>query len=258
LPYRYHARCGSTNLLVKDEAASAPAGLLVVADEQTEGRGRLGRSWSSRPGEDLTFSVLLRPSLPVTQAPLLSLVASLAIAEVFEALPGLGGRVRVKWPNDVLIDEKKVCGVLLESFLEGERLQWALAGIGVNVNSEPVALLRDLAPPQDEEWRGKPHPTSLRAETGMEVARGTLLADLLTQLTLRWTQVGEPRLLDGLRTRDALLGRHVEVLAGPPDGALVVAGEAVGIGAQGELLVRDANGREVQVFAGEVTLRTGE
>ena len=114
------ASCGSTNLQLKDEAAASPGGTLVITDDQTEGRGRLGRSWSSSPGEDLTFSVLLHPLMSPAEASLLSLAAALAIAEVLETLTGLEGRVRVKWPNDVLIDDKKVCGILLESSVEGD------------------------------------------------------------------------------------------------------------------------------------------
>ena len=140
LPYRYSARCASTNAEIKNQAAVSPSGTLQVTDEQTEGRGRLGRSWSSRPGEDLTFSVLLRPGASPSEACLLSLAAALATAEVLEALPGLGGRVKVKWPNDVLIDEKKVCGILLESSLAGARLEWVVAGIGLNVNSDPDSM----------------------------------------------------------------------------------------------------------------------
>jgi BirA family biotin operon repressor/biotin-[acetyl-CoA-carboxylase] ligase len=254
LPYLYHARCGSTNQELKSEAAAALAGTLVVTDDQTEGRGRLGRSWLSNPGEDLTFSVLQRPSMSAAEASLLSLAAALATAEVLEALPGLESRVWVKWPNDVYIDEKKVCGILLESSLDGARLEWVVAGIGLNVNSDPVATLEELEPAEREAWRGRPRPTSLRAELGRAVGRGWLLAELLARLSVRWGETAPADLLTHLRARDALLGRWVKVLAGPPDGALVVAGKAMGIGPQGELLVKDSEGSTVPVFAGEVTL----
>jgi BirA family biotin operon repressor/biotin-[acetyl-CoA-carboxylase] ligase len=254
LPYRYHQRCGSTNLLLKQEAAGSPTGTLVVTDDQTEGRGRLGRSWSSGPGEDLTFSVLLRPVTSPAEASLLSLAAALAVAEVLEVHAGLRDRVRVKWPNDVLIDDKKACGILLESSLEGERLDWVVAGIGLNVNSDPGALLAGLEPAEREAWGDRPQPTSLRAELGREVPRGRLLAELLVRLSLYLDGSATPELLSRLWARDALRGRRLRVFAGPPDGALVVAGEAMGIGSQGELLVRDGAGRIVRVFAGEVTL----
>ncbi len=193
LPYRYQSECGSTNLLLKADAALSATGTLLVTDHQTEGRGRLGRSWSSRPGEDLTFSVLLRPSLPPAEAPVLSLAAALATAEVLESLPGLKGRVRVKWPNDVLIDEKKVCGILLESSIVGAELAWVVAGIGLNVNSDPEARLATLAPAERETWHGRPLPTSLRVALGGEVARGRLLADLVASTAVAMDEHGQVR-----------------------------------------------------------------
>ena len=182
IPYRYNDRCPSTNLCLKKEAACLPAGTVMVTDAQTEGRGRLGRSWSSGPGEDLTFSVLLRPEGSAEECGLLSLAAAVAVAETLETLPGLGGRVRIKWPNDVLVDGKKVCGILLESSAMGERLEWVVVGIGLNVNSDPAAMLDCLDPAQRAAWRGRPAPTSLRAVSGSKIARGPLLAGMLTRL----------------------------------------------------------------------------
>jgi BirA family biotin operon repressor/biotin-[acetyl-CoA-carboxylase] ligase len=254
LPYHYYAQCGSTSLRLKQEAATSPGGTLVVTDHQTEGRGRLGRSWSSRPGEDLTFSVLLRPATSPEEAPLLSLAAALAVTEVLELTPGLQGRTRVKWPNDVLIDDKKVCGILLESSLEGSRLEWVVAGLGLNVNSDPGVVMAGLAPAERDSWRGRPAATSLLAELGREVPRGALLAELLVRLSLRWAGAGLSDMLTQLRARDALLGMELQVFAGPPDGALVAAGKASGIGPQGELLLEQEDGKIVPVFAGEVTL----
>lgn len=258
LPYRYLDRCGSTNAVLKKDVASSPTGMLVITDEQTEGRGRLGRTWSSEAGKDLVFSVLLRPAMPPEHVPLLSLAAGVAAAEALDRLPGLAGRVRVKWPNDVLLGDKKVCGILLESHVKGGRLDWVVAGIGLNVNSDPTTMLRHLTSAQKEEWQGKPQPTSLAAELGGEVQRGTLLADLLVRLTRRWMRPDPPRLLEGIRRFDALLGHQVEVFAGPPTDLLVAAGEAVGIGPAGELLVRDLDGETVRVVAGEVTVRSDE
>jgi BirA family biotin operon repressor/biotin-[acetyl-CoA-carboxylase] ligase len=256
LPYRYLDRCGSTNAVLKKSAASSPTGTLVVADEQTEGRGRLGRTWSSEAGKDLVFSILLRPTMPPEHIPLLSLAAGVATAEVLGRLPGLAGRMRVKWPNDVLVGEKKVCGILLESRMTAGRLDWVVAGIGLNVNSDPAARLRHLTAAQQEEWQGRPQPTSLAAELGDQVPRGGLLADLLVELSRRWMRPDPAGLAEGLRGLDALLGRQVEVFAGPPDDLLLIAGRAVGIGLAGELLVEDLRGKTTPIVAGEVTVRT--
>jgi BirA family biotin operon repressor/biotin-[acetyl-CoA-carboxylase] ligase len=258
LPYHYQARCPSTNAVLRQEAASSPSGTVVVTDEQTGGRGRLGRTWVSEPGKDLTFSVLVLPSLAPAQVHLLSLAAALAVADAVDELlhaEGGEGLVQVKWPNDVLLDGKKVCGVLLEGSLDSDRVLWAIAGIGLNVNSAPSDMISGLGPEKGQDWQGRPQPLSLREHLGREVPRAPLLAALLCSLTRRWTEAGAPDLLDDLRGRDALAGRRIEVFAGPPGNEPVVAGEAAGIGPEGQLLVLESTGRTVPVFAGEVTVR---
>lgn len=255
LPFEHLGSCESTNRVLKEAAPSSPTGMVVVTDEQTGGRGRLGRTWVSGAGRDLTFSVLLRPSLAPAQAHLLSLAAALAVAEVLETIPGLEGRVGIKWPNDLLLGERKLCGILLEGSMDADRLQWAVAGIGLNVNSDPADLVGGLFAEARAEWVGKPEPTSLRGHLGREVPRGTLLVALLARLTERWTGAAERDVLDGIRRRDVLSGRRVEVLSGPPRNEVLVAGEVLGIGPEGQLLVRNASGETVAVFAGDVTLR---
>ena len=266
LPYRYLPRCDSTNVVLKQVSTSTSSGKLVVTDEQTRGRGRLGRTWVSDPGKDLMFSVLLRPALAPARAHLLSLAAALAVAEVLEIIPGLEGRVAIKWPNDVLVGDDKVCGILLEGSMDADRLQWAVAGIGLNVNSAPSALVRGLAPEEARVWMGKSLPVSLREYLGQDVARGPLLASLLARLTSRWVGLetegdrgaasGEAGgILAGLRRLDALAGRSVEVVSGPPQHSPVATGKGLGIGPEGQLLVRSASGETVAVFAGDVTVR---
>lgn len=258
LPYQYQARCPSTNLILRQEAASSPSGTVLVTDEQTGGRGRLGRTWVSETGKDLTFSALVLPSLAPAQVHLLSLAAALAVADAIDELlhaEGGEGLVQVKWPNDVLLDGKKVCGVLLEGSLDSDRVLWAIAGIGLNVNSSPSAMVRGLVPERRRDWLGRPQPLSLSEHLGHEVPRAPLLAGLLCSLTRRWTGAGTPEALADLRGRDALAGRRIEVFAGPPGNEPVVAGEAAGIGPEGQLLVLESTGRTVPVFAGEVTVR---
>ncbi len=258
LPYHYQKRCLSTNLVLKQEAASSPSGTVLVADEQTGGRGRLGRAWVSEAGKDLTFSVLVTPSLAPAQVHLLSLAAALAVADTIDELleaESREGLVQVKWPNDVLLDGKKVCGVLLEGSLDSDRVLWAIAGIGLNVNSAPEVMIRGLAPEQRQDWHGRPQPLSLSEHLGYQVPRAPLLAGLLCHLTRRWTEAGSPVTLADLRGRDALIGRRIALFAGPPGNEPGVAGEAAGIGPEGQLLVLDPGGRTVPVFAGEVTVR---
>ncbi len=151
--------------------AGAAHGLVVIADEQTGGRGRLGRTWTSPPGQNLYLSALLRPELPPGGAPPITLAAAVAVAE---ALNESGVRASIKWPNDVLImvdsKEKKVAGILTESVTRGSRLEAVVLGIGVNLNwRELPAELVPIA-------------TSVALATGEAVDRDAFAAALLARL----------------------------------------------------------------------------
>jgi BirA family biotin operon repressor/biotin-[acetyl-CoA-carboxylase] ligase len=264
LPYRYEACTDSTNRQLKVMAPSGLAsGAVAVTDHQGSGRGRLGRRWISEPGKDLTFSVLLRPRLMPGKAHLLSLAAAVAVAETLESLPGLqagssvGPVVTVKWPNDVLLAGKKVCGILLEGSMDADRLHWAVAGLGLNVNGAPEAALEACG----EDRSGRGAAVSLLEHLGREVPRGWLLAQLLERLAVRWGElesgIPSPDCVDlrtALRERDALAGSRVLVCSGLREEEVVASGVAAGIGPGGELLVRETSGAVRAVIAGEVTV----
>lgn len=161
-PYTYVERCESTQRLLADDA---PEGAVAAADEQTAGRGRLGRDWVAPPGSSVLASVALRPDVPTARLPELSLVAgracAQAIAEVAEVIP------QTKWPNDVLIGSRKVAGILAEA-REGH----VVLGIGINIHQSADELPRRAQYPA----------TSLLLETGRRIPRADLLASLLDQL----------------------------------------------------------------------------
>ncbi len=257
-PFEYRARCASTNAALKQIAEAGRSGTILITDEQTGGRGRLGRTWVSAPGRDLTFSVLVRPAMAPALGHLLALATGVAVAEVLEEDFGLHGQVTLKWPNDVLLGGKKVCGVLLEASGDAERILWAVAGIGLNVNSEPSRLLESLPPQQAAEWQGRPLPVSLSEHLGHMIPRAPLLAALLARLTCWWTGLDRastvPTLLAEWRRRDALAGRTVEVFSDAGRLDRVAAGQAAGIGQEGQLLVRGEDDVLVQVFAGDVSV----
>ena len=274
LPYLYHQTCESTNLVLRQAASgrpaqdypdrdsddALPAGAVAVTEHQAAGRGRLGRTWSDEVGKELMFSVLLRPSLAPGQAHLLSLGAALAVARTLELLPGLAARVKVKWPNDVFIDGGKVCGILVEGSMDADRLHWAVAGIGVNVNGDSAALAETIAERGDEGAETRPQPVSLRECLGAAVPRAPLFAALLSRLTDVWSGLergpaGVDDLLAGLRERDVLAGSMVEVYGGAGRQQVVASGKAVGIGPEGQLLLRTSAGETVSVVAGDVSLR---
>jgi BirA family transcriptional regulator, biotin operon repressor / biotin---[acetyl-CoA-carboxylase] ligase len=218
-PRRHLRETTSTNELARRlGAAGAPHGTLVTTDFQTAGRGRQGRTWTAPAGQALLLSLVLRRN-----DPLLPLRAGLAVADL------AGGDARVKWPNDVLLRDRKVAGVLVEGRpQEG----WTVVGIGVNVALDLAAM-----------------PEALRATAGTLGRRpadlGTTLLELLGHLERRIAQPAAEALA-ALRERDALLGRTISWSGG--------AGTGAGIAEDGCLRVRLADGRETSVGAGEVHL----
>jgi BirA family transcriptional regulator, biotin operon repressor / biotin---[acetyl-CoA-carboxylase] ligase len=210
-PYRYEPSTGSTQSLLGPDD---PEGAAAVADEQTSGRGRLGRAWSAPAGKALLCSVLLRPP-PGPHTPQLALVGGLAAAETVEEALGLSAQI--KWPNDVMVNRGKVAGVLAEA-----RDGAVVLGIGLNVNQTREELPRGA----------RVQPASLRTVDGVVRERPPLLADLLARLELlydSWTAAGLDAVFSGLGARDFLRGRRVTV-----DGR---SGVAEGIDRTGRLLV---------------------
>ncbi len=242
--YRYYDEIESTNVEAKSLANSgAPEGTVVIAESQTAGRGRLGRRWTSPAGKGLLFSALLRPDLPMSDAHMLTLVTACAAAEAIESVAEVA--VAIKWPNDLFIGDRKVAGILLEVAGEQDEVDWIVAGMGVNVNTEyselPVALRKTA--------------TSLKMVTGSPVDRSELLARLLLSLDAHYRHGladGFESAVSGFRSRDYLLERTVSVQT--RDGA--VEGRAAGIDEHGALLVQLPH-RAVRSFhSGDVTLAT--
>jgi len=236
----WHAETGSTNADAAALAeAGAPEGAVVLADLQTAGRGRLGRSWSSPPGAGIYASVVLRPDLSVAR--LLSNAAGVAIAEAIEDVTALGPTV--KWPNDVYLDgggghaARKVAGILTESGMT-RGATWVVVGFGINVL--PAAL-----PPQ------LTRATSLEAELGRRVDRGELLAGCLARLAERYRDLQTGRrdsVLDSWRLRAAsTFGRRVEW----DDNGRSTAGVVADIDDEGGLVVETTAGT-ARIVSGEV------
>jgi BirA family biotin operon repressor/biotin-[acetyl-CoA-carboxylase] ligase len=224
-PYLYLAQTASTQRLLD---AAQPEGAVAVAEEQTAGRGRRGRRWEAPAGSSILVSTLLRPP-PERRAAELTLVAGVAVAVVVERATGLAAQI--KWPNDVMLDRRKLAGGLAE-LKDGA----VVLGIGVNVNQAPADLPTETRAPAG----------SLRSVTGRTYERGPLLADLLLELEHRydaWRQGGLESLYEDLAARDFLRGRRVTV-----DGA---AGTAQLITREGLLEVETGSGR-VLVESGEV------
>jgi BirA family biotin operon repressor/biotin-[acetyl-CoA-carboxylase] ligase len=266
-------RTRSTNDVAKERAMQgAPEGAVVLADEQTAGRGRMGRRWLAPPGTCLLCSIIFRPDLPPTQAQRLTMLCALATADAVEEIAGL--RVWLKWPNDLVVKAqgpkskaqgwRKLAGLLTETSVvrsqsprtkaqspsvkpQGSkaehadwRLEYTIVGIGVNVNVAPRDVA-DLAPDA----------TSILAEAGRRVDRAALLATLLAGVEMRYArlQAGESPHTEWA-ARLATLGQRVQAII---DGEKV-AGVAEAVDEDGALLLRTVDGALHKLTAGDVTL----
>ena len=221
----YHDELDSTNARARALAGEGATDFAVLADRQTAGRGRLDREWDSPTG-GVWMSILVRPALPAPRVPVLTLAAAVAVAETAQEL---GADASIKWPNDVLLGDDKVAGVLTEMEGEADRVSWVVLGIGLNANVDPETLPEGA--------------TSLSAALG-EVDRRALVRRVLERFDdLR----NDPdRALDLWRDHAATLGRRVRV--DTPSG--IVEGEAVAVTDSGALVVETGEGRET-VHAGD-------
>lgn len=247
----HYPQLGSTNDLARQRArAGQPEGLVIVADEQTSGRGRLGRGWAAPPASSLLFSLLLRPSwLAPADAFALTMLAGVALCEAVEQATPL--RPALKWPNDLMLPQpgpagpalRKAAGVLSEIELSGGAIEWLVLGIGVNVNWAPAGVVdgRDLSAVA----------TSVGATLGQPADRLALLRALLQRLDQRYLALRQGQhaaLFADWRARLATIGQPVDVRL--PSGELH--GTAEGVEPNGALLVRDAAGTLHRVLAGDI------
>ncbi|MEJ5226089.1 MAG: biotin--[acetyl-CoA-carboxylase] ligase, partial [Anaerolineales bacterium] len=196
---RYFDSVGSTN----DEALAwaaqgAPDLALVAADEQTRGRGRMGRAWLTPPGAALAFSLVLRPhGAEMSDIALMSGLGALALCDVLETH---GLAAQIKWPNDVLVNRRKLAGILVEAVWMGERVESVVLGMGVNV-------LPEAAPPDDQVL----FPATSVAGAGAAVDRWALLRDILAALVRRRAELGQPGFIADWARRLAFSGEPVQV-----------------------------------------------
>jgi len=234
----YHPAVPSTMDVARQAIRDgAQNGTVVITDHQTAGRGRLGREWVSPADSNLTFSIILYPTLE--QLPRLTMVACLAIARCVEHVAFL--ETSIKWPNDVHIDGRKVSGVLIESDVSGDAVGYAIVGIALNVNLDTDAIpeIADIA-------------TSLKREVGLHFSRLEVLTSLLAEFekVYRDLRDGEP-IENEWRRRLSTLGKRVTVRCGDT----VREGTAEDVDADGNLLLRLPDGGLDVISAGDVTLR---
>lgn len=242
----YYESIDSTNILLKTLAAGgAPEGTLAVAEEQTAGRGRMSRQWMSRRGKNLLFSILLRPDLPAFRVFALNMALALAACESIETYTGL--RTMIKWPNDIYKDNKKLGGILTEFSVKGDRVEYVILGIGLNVHWNPLLDDKLLY-----------SASSIFMETGRKISREKLLSMILIRLDGLYRSVlinGEEmeEIYRRWNKRSLVTGREIAVLTGNEK----VYGTGVGIDDNGSLILLTRDGRKKKFLCGDVSVRMG-
>ena len=234
----YHPRVTSTMDVARQEARNgAREGTVIIADEQTAGKGRIKRLWFTPEG-NIALSTVLYPG--ISDLPYLVMLASLAAARSIETVTGL--KTQIKWPNDVLIDGKKVCGILLESDVRGDVVVYAIIGIGINVNVH-LDDFPDIAATA----------TSLTTELDKNVCRAELIRRLLMELDGLYLALSEGSESIHAEWQDRLvtLGKRVQVTSGDS----IIEGVAESVARDGSLLLRLPDGSTTRIVAGDVTLR---
>jgi BirA family biotin operon repressor/biotin-[acetyl-CoA-carboxylase] ligase len=217
-------------------------GAVIFAESQTKGRGRLGRSWLSAQGKGLWFSVLLRPTLSPQAATQLTIASATALARALNQAASI--RCEIKWPNDILVKERKVCGILTEMSAELDKINYLVLGIGVNINFHPSDFppeLRSIA-------------TSLAIETGTRLKRAEVAAAILRELDRDYSRVCKgqfEQVANEWEEHCTTIGRNVEIALGNRN----VQGRAESLDSEGALLVRTQHGHLERIIGGDVTLR---
>ena len=230
----------STNLIAIEMAKQgAPEGTAVLADEQLSGRGRGVRSWHSPAGVGVYCSIVLRPKMAPRKGQLITLMASVSIVKAIAQRTGLSPRV--KWPNDILINDRKVAGILLESRLSGAQIGYVVLGFGINVNNDAADLPEDI----------RVKASSLLMELKKPVDRGTLVIEIFSELERIYDSFQRhnfPLILEQWRHYSSTLGQRVRIWQ--KDKATV--GIALDLTEDGGLLLKLEGGKQVVVHAGDV------
>jgi len=238
----YFHELDSTNTCAAQLAdGGAAEGEVVIADRQTRGRGRMDRLWHSPPGRNIFTSIILRPQMAPATASVITLTAGVAVADAIASI--CPGRIRLKWPNDVLIGGRKACGILTEMKTRGKVIDCVIVGIGINVNMErgdfPEELQRTA--------------TSLREEAAETVSRQDVAVHLYRSFE-SWYQILMTKGFEGVRTKwmryANLMGRDIEV----KQKQVTQRGRIVGLDDRGALILCDADSRRRRVLSGDITV----
>ncbi len=235
----------STNSYGKKVAeGSFVEGTVIFAEEQSSGRGRLGRYWVSPKGKGIWMSLLLKPEVLPSDAPKLTIVAAQAVANAL--LHSCGLSAQIKWPNDIVAGGRKLCGILTEMSAEEDEIRYVIVGIGINANLEPVDFGAELLETA----------TSVNIEKGGRISRKVLSAAVLMEFERLYTEFARTgsiaSFLDDYKSRSAVLGKDIRIIGKKEE----IIGTAVDISEEGQLVVRLEDGSLREVMSGEVSVRS--
>jgi len=232
---KYFKETDSTNIIAREIAASVDEGTLVIAESQTAGRGRLGRKWISPEG-GIWLSIILKPKMQPQYASRITLLAGVCVAKTIR---GFGLPAKIKWPNDVLINGKKVCGILTEIGAEVDLIDYLIVGIGIDANVDTESFPEEI----------RDSSTSLKKETGKEINRVDFVRKLLEEfelLYLNFQKEGFPKILEEWRNMSATIGEWVKISTQ----ARTIYGEAIGVDNEGALILETSDGQLEKIVAG--------
>ena len=228
----------STNDYLKQVGNDVVEGTVVISEEQTKGKGRLGRVWESKVGDGIWMSIILKPDIMPYKAPFITLIAG---ASVVKALNNLGVNAQIKWPNDIIINNKKICGILTELSAEIERINYVVLGIGMNVKNEDF----------DSELKNKA--TSLYKE-GYELHRVDIVKEIFYQFELlykKYLDNYKEEVLKICRDNSAILNKEIYITRND-EKELV---KCIDVNEEGNLLVKNSSGQVKEIISGEVSIR---
>lgn len=234
----YFETIDSTNMYAGKIANKSPEGTVVIANEQTKGKGRTGRRWISKEEEGLYFSLILKPEIAIVKASFLTQLAGAALVSAFE---NMGIDAKIKWPNDVILNGKKIAGILTEMSAEIDRIFYIVIGIGINLYNENF----------DDEIKEK---ASSLLKEGYKVSRKDFLQEFFKEFEAMYREFlcdNRNEVLDILRKKSAVIGKEIYVI----DGKKRKKAKALNIDSYGNLEVRFEDGEEKTVFTGEISIR---
>jgi BirA family biotin operon repressor/biotin-[acetyl-CoA-carboxylase] ligase len=232
---KYFKETESTNIIAREIAATVDEGTVVIAESQTAGRGRLGRKWISPEG-GIWLSIILKPKIQPIHAPRITLLAGVSVARTIRCF---GPPAKIKWPNDILINGKKVCGILTEIMAEADLIDYLIVGVGIDANVDTESFPEDI----------RDSSTSLKKEIGDRINRVDFVRKLLEEfdgLYLEFQKEGFKSILEDWRNKSATIGEWVKITTQ----TRTIYGEAIGVDNEGALILETSDGNLEKIVAG--------